>query len=462
MIVNSVRARLTAIVLIALAVACGVLALALFHWQTGLLAPGPEAAALRWRAAAGTFGLAVLVFLVAGALMTWALQEAMRPLEGLLAGAAAITGGDLDQRLPEGADDWGRVGGALNLLASKLAEQIHRQEENQDRLSTVIAHMASGVLLVDGSGRLALANRAAQALTGLDEAEIGRNHVAALRHYDLSSAITHALSAGEEVRLGLSLQMRAAEAVLAPVHGRGVVVVLYDVTERERVDRMRRDFVANVSHELKTPVTAIQGFAETLLAGALEEPEARRQFVAIIHKESLRMSSLIADLLILAKLESEPGAIRPVLMAVAPLVSGVVERMRPQAEGRDVVLAVEAEPLEAEVDPARMEQVLINLIDNGIKHTAPGGRVMVRFHADGDRLVGQVEDSGIGIPPESLPRIFERFYRVDPGRARKAGGTGLGLSIVKHIVEAHGGEVAATSLLGKGTTITFSQPLRHG
>lgn len=414
------------------------------------------------RLAVVVFGAAAGVSILAIAGLFWVLRATVAPLDRLTDAAHAMSQGDLGRRAPEGGDDFGRLGATLNQMAHALSTRLTELAESRDRLSAVVTHMASGVLLVDGVGRLVLANKAALELTGMEPGDLGRNHVLALRHYDLSSAITTALQTGRESQLELTVHRATVEAVLVPVQGKGVVVVLHDVTERRRVEQMRRDFVANVSHELRTPVTAVQGFAATLLGGALDEPETRTQFVEIIHKESLRMSALIADLLDLAKLEAEPGAVKPVLSEIGPLVEGIVARMQPRAGEQGVALTASVEPVTAEVDPVRLEQVLVNLLDNSLKHTPSGGSIAIRIRQDASHLVGQVEDTGAGIPAGALSRIFERFYRVDPGRSRKVGGTGLGLAIVKHIVEAHGGHVAVWSKVGEGTVITFSVPLRQG
>jgi two-component system, OmpR family, phosphate regulon sensor histidine kinase PhoR len=463
---TSVRRRLTWISVAVFATAAFALAWLIASLQGSFVAehlaphlPAGELAAVWRRTLLVIYGAAAAATLLASLVMARLLGAALRPLEGLTEAAQEMSAGNLESRLPEGEDEWGRLGATLNEMARSLSGKLAELAESRDRLMTVLAHMANGVMLVDSTGRLLLANNAARQMARLHESDLGRNHVAALRHFDLSSAITRALATGQEGRGEMHLHDRPIEAVLAPVQGGGAVVVLLDIRERERLGQMRRDFVANVSHELKTPVTSIQGFAETLLAGALEDPAAARPFVAIIHRETLRINRLVNDLLELARLEGEPQAIRPVPTAVQPLLETVAARMSPLAEAQEVLLRAEAEPVTAEVDPALLEQLLVNLIDNSLKHTPTGGRIEVRLHADGAHLVGTVADTGAGIPAAALPRIFERFYRVDSGRARKAGGTGLGLAIVKHIAEAHGGHVAATSTVGQGTTISFSMPL---
>ena len=248
----------------------------------------------------------------------------------------------------------------------------------------------------------------------------------------------------------------------------GVVVVLHDVTDIRRLEQVRRDFVANVSHELRTPVAAIQGFAETLLGGALQDdPAAAEHFARVIHREAERMGRLVQDLLDLARLESAEPGLRCESLDLRESARSVAQRWRPrlQAAGLDLVLELPPEPVPVWADAQRLEQVWTNLLENARQHTPEGGTVTVAVDRQagssgtGGWAVGEVRDTGHGIPPEALPRIFERFYRVDRGRSRSAGGTGLGLAIVKHVVEAHGGTVEAESAVGRGTTVRFRLPL---
>lgn len=428
--------------------------------------PLSEVTAVKWQLA-GTFAAMGLV----AALVTvpYGVSHARRitePLEAMTDTAQQLAEGDLSQRVePAGARELAQLGRSLNRMASALEEKLAELAANRDRLDAVLASIPSGVIFVEGDGRITYANTAANNLLVPDLGAGGGHHVAVLRHYLLSAAIDRVMTSGQGEALELSLQRgrpSVAAVILAPLRRApgGVVAVLRDVTQERRVEQMRRDFVANVSHELKTPVTAVRGFAETLLAGALSDPEDARQFVQIIHAESGRMAELIGDLLELARLEAEPDAVQPAPVPLEQLLEAPLVRLRPRVQQAGLEFHVDLPPgLVVSADASRIDQVLVNLVSNSIQYTAPGGSITVAARRLGRQVRVDVTDTGRGIPQSALIRIFERFYRVDRGRARKAGGTGLGLAIVKHIVEAHGGEVGAESEVGRGTTIWFTLPL---
>lgn len=271
-----------------------------------------------------------------------------------------------------------------------------------------------------------------------------------------------------EVRL-LSPVRRTVEVNAVPLvlagndPGVGVVLVLYDVTDLRRLEVVRTEFVANVSHELRTPLTAIQGYLETLLGGALEEREHARRFLDIAYRHTERLGRLLNDLTDLSNIELNKVKLALGPVALDEVIDSVVAIIQPRADARHVTLAAEvARDLPpAHADHDRLEQILINLVDNAVKYTPEGGRVTVRASAavSGGVLVVDVADTGHGIPPADLPRITERFYRVDKARSRELGGTGLGLAIVKHLVIAHGGELTIDSGLGQGTTVRFTLPI---
>lgn len=408
-----------------------------------------------------------LVLAVAAGMFWLALRQTAtvtRPLEAMTEAARSLAAGDLSHRVRvAGARELQVLARSINQMADALAERITEASTGRDLLDSVLTGLPSGVLVFDRGGRLMGVNPAARAYLNLaPDGEGQRHHTEVLRMSALSSAVDAALR-GERATLdGLpGAGNRVLAATAAPGRGLGVgaVVVVHDVTEARRVEAMRRDLVANVSHELKTPVTAIRGFAETLLQGALDDPEDARRFVAIIDQEARRLEALIQDLLELARLQSDPAAVQPRAGDLAAVARKVAERLRPRAEAAGIALQVEAPPgLPATFDARRLDQVITNLVENSLQHTPAGGRVTVTAGAAPGAVVLAVADTGTGIPPRDLPRIFERFYRVEKGRSRRTGGTGLGLAIVKHIVEAHGGRVRAESELGRGTTVTVELP----
>jgi two-component system, OmpR family, phosphate regulon sensor histidine kinase PhoR len=257
--------------------------------------------------------------------------------------------------------------------------------------------------------------------------------------------------------------LRIRGTALRDGHGQGVgaVIVLNDVTRYRHLENLRRDFVANVSHELKTPIASIKGFVETLLDGALQSPDDAQRFLKIIASHAERLNNIIEDLLSLSKIEqSEEAANLPLVeVPLRPVLEAALRGCEPQASARKVSLELRCEEILAHVNPPLMEQAIINLIDNAIKYSEPGGQVVVEAQQNASEVIVAVQDRGCGIATEHLPRLFERFYRVDRARSRKLGGTGLGLAIVKHIVQAHQGRVTVESTPGEGSTFSIHLPL---
>lgn len=378
--------------------------------------------------------------------------------------AAGDTGNGL--YLPR-ADEVGELARVCNELGRVLRRQGREVAAERERFRTALDHMDAGVLLLDAGGRVILSNRAARRMLGLTAADHGRRHVEALRDFQLSEAIEAALTSGRSLKreltlIGVGERFVDASLVVTGEEGRpgGVVAVLHDVTERRRQERLRAEFLANVSHELRTPVTAIQGFAETILEGGADTPERLRSFLGFIDREARRLGRLVEDLLDLVRLEERQVPLVRREVDLAELAQEVVARFRPEAERRRLRLEVEGRrPVYAFVDADRVEQVLVNLLDNAFKFTPPGGCVTVAVEAgeEGSVLL-RVSDTGQGMPEEEVPLIFERFYRVEKGRSRRQGGTGLGLAIVRQIAEAHGGRVWARSAPGAGSTFYVALP----
>jgi two-component system phosphate regulon sensor histidine kinase PhoR len=327
--------------------------------------------------------------------------------------------------------------------------------------------MGEGVMVTDTKGTIILVNPAFRKQFGLPGEVEGRPLVEVCRHPDLLHAFEEQRETGNEVTCEITipvtnLVLLAHWVPLAKDDGRrGTVAVFHDISDLKRVETMRRDFVANVSHELRTPVAVIKGYAETLLDGALDDsPERGRHFVSIISGHAERLTNLINDILTLSKLEARDAA-----LVLNPLdLGGTIRKaqmlMEDHARTKGIQLIADCPETLPKVpaDQGQLEQVLLNLLDNAIKYTPDGGDVTIQARQEGEKVKVSVSDTGVGIPHKDLPRIFERFYRVDEGRSREQGGTGLGLSIVKHIVQLHGGEITVTSEAGKGSTFTVLLP----
>ncbi len=413
-------------------------------------------------------GLAILVIGVILLSAVLALRIT-RPLTAMAISARRIAQGDLTTRTPVMTqDEIAQVGQAFNAMAEQLQAKIQELEASRSQIEGILQSMMEGVLVVGPDGNVILVNEAAREILSLGSEAIPARPLSELvRHPDLQDLIRRVLETEEPQFRDLTLYAPAerhlrihATACRAPT-GRGALMVLHDITDLKRLENLRRDFVANVSHELKTPLTAIQGAVETLLDGALKDPVHGRPFLESIAEESARLGRLVDDLLTLAQVESRQTVLRKRPISIDSFLQQEVERHRPLARTHQVSLVLEPVPSDPSLDADRdqLAQAVGNLLDNGIKYNRPHGRVTVRAVLREGQCRIVVEDTGIGIPAEDLPRIFERFYRVDKARSRETGGTGLGLSIVKHVAEAHGGTVQVESRPGQGTTFTLILPL---
>lgn len=348
-----------------------------------------------------------------------------------------------------------------------LQDRLKELAVEKARLEGILRHMAEGVILVTNRKQIVLMNAQAEAIFGVQIAEaLGRDHLEITHHFQLDEALTKVGQTGEPAVIEIRRAMpeeQILECRVAPMDLAGYLIVLRDVTRARKLEQMRTDFVSNVTHELRTPLTSIRGFAETLLDGALEDQETARNFVEIIRREGEHLGALIEDLLDLSRIESGRMRMQPEEVHLASLVTESLAGLsqKASAQGTRLEIAIPAE-LELEADPSRLAQILINLVDNALKYTPADGLVSVKAVELNEYVRVEVRDTGSGMPKADLPRIFERFYRVDKARTRKTGGTGLGLSIVKHIVEAHEGTIGVESDLGKGTTFTFILPKHQG
>jgi two-component system phosphate regulon sensor histidine kinase PhoR len=398
--------------------------------------------------------------LVAVALSWLAAQSVSRRLRRIVDFAGRIAAGDLTARIAEdSSDEIGQMASALDATAHQLEHSFQDVRTGQRQLETVLNSMQEAVIAVSAEGKVQWANRVMNKLTPAG-VRLGAPVVETVRDPDFLRAITEAIQEGA-VRTARAMSIlpgRSYNVTAAPMPGEGAVVVLHDVTEIERVEKTRRDFVANVSHELRTPLTSIQGYAETLLESAPVQG-TERDFLEIIRKNAVRMASLSEDLLTLARVESGEVAFRFRLVTPAELLEEAAKSFREMARSQRVELTIDAPSERAvEADTDAVHQVLANLIDNALKYAASGGKIVLGAREAGANVEFYVRDFGPGIASEHLPRLFERFYRVDKARSRESGGTGLGLAIAKHIVRAHSGNIRAESALGHGSTFLFTLP----
>ena len=395
------------------------------------------------------------------ALVAWrALRAIARPLTELTNATRAIAAGREptfpDSRVPEIIDHVG----ALRSMASELAARVDGLRRERKEAHTLIEALVDGVIAAGPDGAIVTCNAAARRLLGYaDSAPLPP--IEELFHAKQAQELLRAALAGRDVeRAELALDDRELLLDARPLTGGGVLLVLHDVTRLRRLEAVRRDFVANVSHELKTPLTSIAGYAETLAAQTSLDAEARR-FAETILSNARRMQRLVDDLLDLSRVESGSWQPTPqrvdVERAVREAWSAVGDHAAAPRAELEIGITPDARTLS--VDPLALRQILTNLLDNAVRHTPPGGRITVAAGVSREAVTLSVHDTGSGIPSEHLARIFERFYRVDPARSRAHGGTGLGLAIVKHLVEAHGGRVEAESMIGRGTTIRMTFPL---
>ncbi len=395
--------------------------------------------------------------LIIGVVLTWALSRTIvAPARQLTEVADALSRGDLSVRtFSQRDDELGDIGRSLDRLADQLNERITSLHAQETRLKTMLDAMVEAVFVTDSLGRIVLTNTALDQIAG--GSALGRSPSEVLRNQALHDAVRSARH-GEAVSADLTLEsggeLRIYTAVVAPLPGRGGVVgVLHDVTQQKLVDRVRRDFVANASHELRTPLTAIRGFAETLKAGALRDPESAERFVDVILRHTLRLQALVNDLVALSRAESPEHEYELAPVDLAAAVRDVVQGLSAQAEQRGLEVRIDslAGLPEVVANPRALDQVLINLVDNAIKYTPEGGRIRMHAEVHPESVTIEIENTGPGIPSDQLARIFERFYRVDAGRSREMGGTGLGLSIVRHLVARMGGQIEAQSKPGEWT-----------
>ncbi len=409
--------------------------------------------------------LALFLSFVIGYILTRGITE---PINKIIRASGKFSRGDFSHTIYLDSDDEiGRLAATLNTMARSLEEKIGEIEIKNQHLLAVFESMVEGIIVVDKDNRIVSVNSAFERIFDAARKDLeGKVFLEAVRNSDISDIIGSVLSSGAVKSSELSVVwpvQRIFQINASPVFERGEVtgclLVIHDVTELRKLETMRRDFVANVSHELKTPLTAMKGFVETLLEGALEDKDNARAFLKIIGDHTERLNSLVNDLLDLSYLESKNVRFDPERFDLSELAVRVLSGFGSHLKKKKVGVQFDLpDKLAVNADKDKIEQVLTNLIDNSIKFNRENGSIRV-FAEVRDRSVKiKIKDSGAGIPEKDLPRIFERFYRVDKARSRELGGTGLGLAIVKHIVELHGGSVGVESIEGLGSTFWFSLP----
>ncbi len=413
------------------------------------------------------FSSVLLAALIAAAVSILAADRVSVVVRSLTESAARMAAGDLEIRTrAEGSDELAELGRALDLLAINLSAAMGALRKERDLLGGIVSAMHEGLLVLDGDGRIAMVNPALRKMLLLGPDLVGKYPLEVIRHPDFAALLEQCKGASEPVPIEIELvALKPTYLLLHAVRiaetGRLLVVVV-DVTEIRRLERIRTDFVANVSHELRTPITAIRGYAETLRAGALTDPEVAASMVEIIFRQSERLSRLVEDLLELSRLEGRELKLSAQPVPLLELANRAADAVRPRAESKGVRLQIRIPAeLRALADERAVEQVLLNLLDNAVKYMPSGGEVRITAAARDGRCEIEVRDNGSGIEAKHLSRLFERFYRVDKGRSRDMGGTGLGLAIVKHLVAGMKGEVKVVSAPGEGSTFTVIVPLAH-
>jgi two-component system phosphate regulon sensor histidine kinase PhoR len=422
-------------------------------------------AAFRWR----LWTASAIILVVAGGLSLYFFRALTERINRLKLFSRRVAGGDFrplptDLKLDELTD----LGSTLNETAAHLDRTIRSLTTERNQAAAILRSMVEGVAVISPNRRLTFCNESFCRVLGVDGSSWPMRPMAeVIRQSDLLEAIQKALEGNETVQSELvvgTVRTRSFAVTAAPVRSdgatAGAVMVLHDISELRRLERARRDFVANISHEFKTPLTAIQGFAETLLGGALEDLKKRTHFLEIIRGNAVRLERLTSDLLRLSQIEAGQLHLDLRQVAVADVINPCIESARVNAASKRLTLDVDCSPTLPAIrgDVNSLQEILQNLLDNAVRYTPPDGRITVRATVADGAFVLSVADTGIGIPKEFQERIFERFYRVDAARSRELGGTGLGLSIAKHLAELHGGRIDLESQVGLGSTFSVVLP----
>ena len=408
----------------------------------------------------------VFVVLLAAAVILFISRRISLPLEKLKLGAERFAGGELEHRLPvPDTPEIRSLAEAMNLMAERLEDRIRTVVQQRNELESLLSAMTEGVIAVDNDQRVIWLNQAAGSLLGVNPDESKDRYIQeVVRNSSLLKFIGKVIKdrpppQEEEILLHCSKGeriFRAYGTMLQESQRSGVLIVLNDVTELRKLENIRTEFVTNVSHELKTPVTSIKGFVETLLSGAMHDGDNLERFLQIINKQADRLHAIIEDLLSLSRIEQEKAEIALEEGTIKDILTSTVQFCQLKAQNKNIRLDIKCpDELTAMVNVPLLEQAVANLIDNGVKYSEPGSTMLIEALREDSEIIINIRDHGCGIEAKHLPRLFERFYRVDKARSRKFGGTGLGLAIVKHIAQVHHGSVDVQSNPGQGSVFTI-------
>ncbi len=392
-----------------------------------------------------------------------------RPIKEISWAAQDIAHGNYSKKISlRSNDEIGDLASAFNYMSEQVKARIEEVNESKSKLEAVFLSMFEGVMVVDVSGSLLLMNEALKNLLRIEEDPLGKRPIEVIRNLQIQEIVDNTLRSNSGL-ISQEISTLLPEEKVLLVHAtpikkdgniEGAVLVFHDVTNLRKLEKIRQDFVANVSHELRTPISSIKGYAETLLDGALMDKENAKDFLKIILSDSNRLATLIDDLLNLSKIESGKLFMETKSYKLLPLAEKVVSSLKGQIEKKSITVKIDIpkDIPDILVDETRIKQVFLNLIDNAIKYNQQGGKITITAKEKDGFVQVDIVDTGIGIPNKDLPRLFERFYRVDKARSRELEGTGLGLSIVKHIIQVHDGEVSVQSIEGQGSTFSFTIP----
>lgn len=390
-----------------------------------------------------------------------------RPLRQMMQIGKRMSQGDFTHRVQvRTGDEIGELARVLDRMSAELSRKIAQITEDKSQLDSILSSMTEGVMAVDHQGKVLLVNDALTRMFELNSSFYRKPHYEIIRDHDLNQFIREVLTTEKEEGKEISFihpeeRDIMVESDLVRERGEGgifAVFVFHDITELKKVERIRKDFVANVSHELKTPLTSIKGFVEALQDGAIKDPEQSVRFLSIISDRTDRMNKIISDLLQLSQIESKEFELKVEPFLFKESIDEAIHSLKRSADekSQDIHVGLHSEDQKVLGDKYRINQALTNLLDNAIKYTPEKGNIKIQTLDKGDSVEIAVQDNGIGIPQKDLSRIFERFYTIDRARSRELGGTGLGLSIVRHIIQAHGGEVEVESEMGKGSRFSFA------